>query len=76
MSKRIQRKIQDILAGMSPRDRLLALGLVVVFGATAISGSIVVMSKTLTDENTLAQNQDLNSIQVMQAERRHLGSFK
>ena len=64
-------KMQDILAGMSPRDRLLVLGLVVVFSLTAVIGTIVVMSKTLTElEDTLAQKeQDLNSIQLMQAER-------
>lgn len=64
-------KIQDILAGMSPRDRFLILGLIGVFGFVSIVLTIVMMSRTLSElEATLAQKeQDLNTIQIMEAQR-------
>ncbi|MEC8380605.1 MAG: hypothetical protein VXZ96_09815 [Myxococcota bacterium] len=64
-------KVQDILAGMTPRDRLLTLGLVITFGLTIIIASVVMMSKSIAElKSNLSQKEiDLNSIQVMKAER-------
>ena len=56
---------------MTPRDRLLAMGLVITFGLTIVIAGAVMMSKSLSEAqiNLGPKRQDLNSIQVMKAER-------
>jgi hypothetical protein len=64
-------KIQDILAGMSPRDRILSLGLVIISILIIIVASVIMMSRSLSSlESTVeSKKQDIRNIALMKADR-------
>ena len=64
-------KIQDVLAGLSSRDRILALGLVITTTLIVVVAVIIVMSRSLSGlEATVAdKEQDVRNIALMKAER-------
>jgi hypothetical protein len=64
-------KIQDLLASMTPRDRLLSIGLVTTTLLIFFFGAIFFMSKSLASlEETYSQKEyDLSQIILMKAER-------
>lgn len=64
-------KIQDLLASMTPRDRLLSIGLVTTTLLILFFGAIFLMSKSLSslEENYAQKEYDLSQIILMKAER-------